>query len=324
MMYCVDLRSKITYESVLTIFKTDSHSLAWTVANNYNRIHGNTEDELEMLNNEDTEGWTSHPYWATVYDDNDEVIEPKFDEVKRMKKYTIEYFEEFCRNALQAPPIEEFEAGTIDEGEWYKQHNIHIITGEHDIELEYHADNVNEIEYALKEMYEVEMDIRSATTGNTVGSEYRPAEFKDVIRVAVQHDWNDWGYKMSDFGAFIREFVKHYDDISNIFGIYDIIYEDVKHYTDIFQCNFGQLNMYSMRRVSRQAIIDAIKALIGTDMELLVGYDNVHRCSDITFVMDHTLKDSGELIGWFYGEQDKEYIDKLFADYKKKLFEEEN
>ena len=88
-----------------------------------------------------------------------------------MKKYTINNYKEFCDNALVVPPIEEFDNGTIDENKWFEEHKIRIAVGNHEIELDYCADNVNEIEWALKEMYEVEMDIRYATTGNTVKGE---------------------------------------------------------------------------------------------------------------------------------------------------------
>ena len=37
-MYCVDLRDKLTHETYMTIFKSDSHDEAWDVANNYNEI----------------------------------------------------------------------------------------------------------------------------------------------------------------------------------------------------------------------------------------------------------------------------------------------
>lgn len=84
-----------------------------------------------------------------------------------MKKYTIENCKEFCDNALVVPPMEEFEDGSIDEVAWYKEHAIHITVGNHDIELDYNADNVNEIYTALQEMYEIEVDIRNATTGGT-------------------------------------------------------------------------------------------------------------------------------------------------------------
>ncbi len=110
-------------------------------------------------------------------------------ESNNKKKYTIDNYEEFSKNALVMPPIEQFEDGSVDEDEWYKQHKIHITVGNHDIELDYHADNVNEIEFALKEMYEVEKDFKYATTGNTVGSEYRDATWKDILRFAVLDGW---------------------------------------------------------------------------------------------------------------------------------------
>lgn len=245
-------------------------------------------------------------------------------ESNNKKKYTIEDYEAFTREALDAPPVEQFEDGTIDEEQWYEDNKILITKGQHQMELDYTADNVNEIDFALKEMYEVEMDIRSATTGNTVGSELRPAELKDILRIAIQNDWEDYGYQRGDFVTFVREFIKGYDDITNILGVYDdIIYKDVKWYNEICKCNFGKLDMLSLRHIDRRHIQDAIKELVCADMELLVGYDNCNRCSDITFIMDNTFKPSGELIGWFYGEQDADYTGQLIADYKKKLFEEE-
>jgi hypothetical protein len=39
--------------------------------------------------------------------------------------------------------------------------------------------------------------------------------------------------------------------------------------------------------------------------------------------MDYTIKPSGELIGWFYGKADDDYIGQLIADYQKKLFKED-
>ena len=87
---------------------------------------------------------------------------------KKMKKYTIEDYKEFCDNVLVAPPIEEFEDGTIDELQWYEENKIHIIIGKHDMEIDYLADAVNEIDYALREMYDAEFGDGEPTTGNTV------------------------------------------------------------------------------------------------------------------------------------------------------------
>ena len=240
------------------------------------------------------------------------------------KKYTIDNYEEFCKNALQSPPTEEFEDGSIDEDEWYKEHNIHIITGNHDIELEYHADNVNEIEFALREMYEVEKDIIGATTGNTVGSEYRPAELSDIIQFAIQDEFNHFGYKMNSFEEFIQYFIKKEWDLEKVMWHYTIIFKDIKHYNDCYKCNFGKLDMNTMNGICPSKIRDIVDGLICKDRELLYGVTEDDKSSDIVFVMDNTLRPGGDLIGWFYGEPNEEYIDELIADYKKKLFGEEN
>lgn len=78
-----------------------------------------------------------------------------------MKKYTIEDYKEFSNKVLVAPPIEEFEDGTIDELQWYEENKIHIIVGNHDMELDYLADNVTEIDCAIKAMYEMEMECKA-------------------------------------------------------------------------------------------------------------------------------------------------------------------
>ena len=241
-----------------------------------------------------------------------------------MKKYTLKEWKDFSSEALVCPPFEEFENGTSDEEDWFDAHQIKIVVGDKEIELPYYADVINELDFALREMYEEEYGNGNPTTGNTVGSEYRPAELKDILHVAIQHDWEDYGYQRGDFIDFIREFVKSFDDITNIMGVYDdIIYKDIKWYNTICKCNFGKLDMFSLRHVDRAHIQKAIEDLVCTDKELLVGYDNEHRCSDITFIMDHTFKPSGELVAWFYGDADDDFVGALIANYKKKLFEED-
>lgn len=247
------------------------------------------------------------------------------EEVNTMKKYTLKNWKDFSSEALVCPPFEEFEAGTSDEEDWFDANKIKIVVGEHEIELPYYADVINELDFALREMHEELYGDGTPTTGNTVGSEYRNAELKDILQVAIQHDWNEWGYKHKDLIVFLREFVKRFDDITNIMGVYDdVIYKDIKYYNDIFKCNFGKLDMLSLRCIDRPHIQKAIEDLVCTDKELLVGYDNEHRCSDITFIMDHTFKPSGELVAWFYGDADDDFIGSLITNYKKRLFKEEN
>lgn len=249
--------------------------------------------------------------------------EKNITEVKEMKKYTLKNYEEFSREALVCPPMEEFENGSIDEDKWYEDHKIRIAVGEHEIEIDYYADSVNEVDFALREMYEEEYGNGNPTTGNTVGSEYRAAELKDIIRVALQKSWDEGGWKHKDLSKFIAQFIGTEFFMSDAMNWYQIILDDIKHYTDCYHCNFGNLNMYSMRNINARVVKDIIRGLIGTDIELLVGYDNDHKCSDITFIMDYTIKQSGDLVGWFYGDQDEDYINQLIEDYRNKLFGEE-
>ena len=247
------------------------------------------------------------------------------------KKYTINQYKEFCNDALTLPPLDDFYDGNINEEEWYRTHKIHIMVDNHDMELDYYADNVTEIYSALKEMYEMEMEVKgidgkenTPTVNNTVGSEYRPAELKDIIRIAVQSDWDHFGYKLDSFAEFIQDFIKKEWNVEKVMWYYNIIHKDIKAYNHLCKCNFNKVDMSKVCDVSSELIKKTIDELIFTDREVLHGITDDNKNSDITFVMDYTLKLSGELIGWFYGEAEDEYMDDLIYDYKRKLFGEEN
>ena len=106
----------------------------------------------------------------------------KNEEVMEMKKYTIDNYKEFCNDALVLPPLDDFYDGSVDEEEWYKTHKIHITVDNHDMELNYYADNVTEIYGALKEMYEIEMEVR----GIKDNKEERNTEFKTKLTEAFK------------------------------------------------------------------------------------------------------------------------------------------
>lgn len=308
-VYYVDIVDISAQQSIMTIFSSENSDEAYDVAAKWN----------DGFDDPDNVYYTEAILHAEVYE-----MEMEIKEDKTMKKYTLKEWKAFSDEALVCPPFEEFENGTSDEEDWFDAHQIKVVVGDKEIELPYYADVINEIDFALREMYEEEYGSGEPTTGNTVGNEYRPAELKDILRVAMQNDYESWGWEMCDIGEFVREFIKRYDDIANIIGVYyDVIFKDVKHYTDVFKCNFGKLDMYSLRNVGVGTIKNAVAQVIGTDTEFLVGYDDEMRCSDITFILDYSIKPSGELIGWFYGEADDDYIGQLIADYKKKLFKED-
>ena len=242
-----------------------------------------------------------------------------------MKTFKLKDYKKFCDEALIVPPFEEFETDTSDERDWFDSHKIHIIANGCVMELDYDADAVNEIDYALREIHEAILGSGEATTGNTVGSEYRPATLKDLVKVAVREGWGHYGYKMRDFGSYIRCFIDEHENIEDIMHCYKYI-KDINAFSKEYGCDFGKLDMNSIRNVSSEVIKHIIDELICTDKELLYGITPDNKSSDIVFVMDYTLKESGELIGWFYGQDDidEAYIGKLIKDYKNKLFGEED
>ena len=97
-------------------------------------------------------------------------------EVNKMKKYTLKEWEEFCKEALIIPPFEDDEQ--IEE--WFDNHKIYITANDCVMELEYDADAVNEIEFALKEIYEAILGDGTPTTGNTIVSECPSVAMTDV------------------------------------------------------------------------------------------------------------------------------------------------
>ena len=319
MVYCVDLRHKTTGDTYMTIFKSHNYDMSWEVANNYNNIHGITEHEYVLLERGETEGHSKHPYWASVYEDYEEIIEPK--EEYKMKKYTLKDYKKFCEEALICPPYEDDEQFDA----WIGAHKVQIIANDCVMELEYDADTINEIEFSLKEMHEAIHGSGEATTGNTVGSEYRPATLKDIVKVAVRDGY--WEYAGSnDFASYIQHFIKSNNNIGDILNCYKHISKNLVDYIEEYECDFKRLDVTDMHKVDSAMIKNTIGALICTDRELLFGITEDDKSSDIVFVMDYTLKQSGELIGWFYGQDniDEEYIDGLIEDYKNKLFGEEN
>lgn len=307
--YYVDIVDKETGQTVVTVYDSYNSDESYDVASHWN------EDLLGshcICNNQNL--------IAEVYE-----IEEDIEEEDKMKKYTLKDYKKFCEEALTCPPFEAFEGDTADEECWFDTHKIQIIANDCVIELDYDADAVNEIDYALREIYEAILGSGEATIGNTVGSKYRPATLKDLVKVAVREGWEHYGYKMHDFGSYIRCFIDEHENIEDIMHCYKYI-KDINTYTEEYECDFSKFDMNSVRNVSSEVVKHIIGELICTERELLFDTTEDGQTMDIVFVMDFSLKNTGELIGWFYGQDniDEEYINGLIADYKKKLFGEEN
>lgn len=238
-------------------------------------------------------------------------------ESNNKKKYTLENYEEFCNNALQAPPIEEFEEGRIDEEQWYKDNMIHITVGNHDMELGYFADNVNEIEWALQEMYAAEYD-GEPTTGNTVGSEYPDATWKDVLKFAVLFQLYEGGSE--DYKAALQKCIHNFTHSFYIAVMKKM--ETQTSYNDELEVNFFKLDPKDFWKIfdeeeRRQAFKEILCSKI--EIEELVDKSGAH--GDKVVITDYSIRPCGDLVGWHYGvEWDKNHEDNQW--YIKKYIEE--
>lgn len=232
-----------------------------------------------------------------------------------MKKYELKDYKEFCREALIAPPCDEFENGTSDEEDWFVSHKIHIIANDCVMELDYDADAVNEIDSALKEIYGALLGDGEATTGNTFGSEYRPAELKDVVRWFIMYRYENWGGL--NWFDYANQAVVELADIQSVIGIYEHAKKVEK---DIdFKCNWHNFKVETLKDATEEGIKKIILDWVGSNIE--ISYDP-H--TDKSFIIDYTFKDSGDFIDWCWGtlEECDDGFRVLLDSYKACIFEE--
>ena len=226
---------------------------------------------------------------------------------KELKKYTLENYEEFCKDALIMPPFEDDEQ--IEK--WFDTHKIHIIANGCDMELEYDADAVNEVEYSLREIHRAILGDGTPTTGNTITK--RVATMKDL----VQYYLLDNSMKYSD-----REFPKY---VKNIFDVnwvefYESIIENKKYdeYEDWIDCDFRTFDARTFTS-NRDKLKEIVLSLIGTNYTIRTD-------GEVAFIIDYSLKTPGVLINWFY-YSDNDNLDEIakayIEMYKKELFKEE-
>jgi hypothetical protein len=243
------------------------------------------------------------------FDDDKKEVLIMIWESNNKKKYTIDNYEEFSKNALAMPPIEQFEDGSIDEEQWYKDHMIHITVGNHDIELDYHADNVNEIGFVLREMYEVEKDYKYATTGNTIGSEYRNATWKDILRFYVL----DKCYNTSNsLKSWVKDCIKSFSREDFRYVMKEI--NEQTSINDELKINFTKLDTTDLWKIfDQEERRQGFKEILCSDIRIEELYDEKGRCADKVVITDYSIKPSGDIVGWHYGvDWDKDSEDNQY------------
>lgn len=229
-----------------------------------------------------------------------------------MKKYELEDYKEFCREALECPPFDEFDNGAIDEEEWYKQHYIKITCNNHEINIGYGADEVNEMEYALREIHEAVLGSGEATTGNTFGSQYRQSELKDVVRYFIMCRYENWGGL--NWFDYANQALVEMCDIKSVIGVYEQARKIEKNID--FECNWHNFKVETLKDATEEGIKKIILDWVGSNIE--ISYDE-H--TDKSFIIDYTFKESGDFIDWAWGKINEDEKQTLLEGYKAQIFE---
>jgi hypothetical protein len=226
------------------------------------------------------------------------------------KKYTIDQYKEFCNDALVLPPLDDFYDGGVDEEEWYKTHKIHITVDNHDMELDYYADNVTEIYSALEEMHEIEMEVKGIKDNKPEeDDEYPDATWKDILRFAV---WYGFCEDSHDLGVEINKCITNFyrDTFTKIMK--EI--EAQTSYNDELQVNFCKLETQDLWKIfDEEERRKAFKEILCSKIEISELIDKDGKHDDKVVIMDYSIKPSGHLLGWHYGvDWDKDSEDNQY------------
>ena len=214
-------------------------------------------------------------------------------EKKEMKKYTLKEWKEFCKDALIMPPFEDDEQVE----KWFDAHKIHIIANGCDMELEYDADAVNEIEFSLREIYEAIHGSGKPTTGNTVGSEYRDATWKDILRFAVLDGFYEDNHSLE---AEIDECINRFTP-RRLEEIMKKINEQTSM-NDELKVNFFKLETEDLWKIfDKEERRKAFKEILCSNVELSEMINEKGGRDDIVVIMDYSILPFGNLVGWHYG-----------------------
>ena len=245
-------------------------------------------------------------------DDKNEVLIMIW-ESNNKKKYTLENYKEFCEKALICPPFEDEESWQ----KWIDEHKIQIIANDCVIELDYDADAVNEIEFGLREIHEAILGSGEATTGNTVGSEYPNATWKDILRFAV---WYGFCEDSHDLGVEIQKCIQNFyrDTFTKIMK--EI--EGQTSYNDELKVNFFKLETKDLWKIfDEEERRQAFREILCSNVEIEELYDKDGKCADKVVITDYSIHPSGHLVGWHYGvDWDKNSEDNQY--YIQKYIEE--
>ena len=232
------------------------------------------------------------------FDDDKKEVTIMLWESNNKKKYTINDYKEFCNNALEMPPLDEFDNGSVNEEKWYEDHKIHITVGEHDMELNYYADNVTEIYGALQEMYEIEMEVEGMSVSKQEkDDEYRNATWKDILRFAVLDGWYEDSHTLeAEVDKCIHRFTR--DRFEEIMKKID----EQTSMNDELEVNFFKLETKDLWKIfDKEERRQAFREILCSKVEISELVDEEGKHNDKVVIMDCSIIPSGDLVGWHYG-----------------------
>lgn len=241
-------------------------------------------------------------------DDENEQETTNIEEEKEMKKYTLKDYKKFCDEALIVPPFEDDE----HINEWFDTHKIQIIANGCMMELDYDADAVNEIDFSLREIHRAILGDGEATTGNTVGNEYRQSELKDVVRYFIMCRYENWGGL--NWFDYANQALVEMCDITSVIGVYEQARKIEKNID--FECNWHNFKIESLKDATEEGVKKIILDWVGSNIE--ISYDE-H--TDKSFIIDYTFKESGDFIDWAWGNINDDELKEILTNYKAQIFE---
>lgn len=229
------------------------------------------------------------------------------------KKYTLKEWKEFCDKALICPPFEDEDSWQ----KWINEHKIQITANNCVMELDYDADAINEIEFGLREIHNAIYGDGTATTGNTVGSEYRNATWKDILRIYVL----DQCYNTSNpLEYWVHECIYHFskEDFNKTMKAID----EQTSINDELEVNFFKLDTKDLWKIfDRDERKQAFKEILCSTVEIEELIDEDGRHGDKVVIWDYSIKPGGDMVGWHYGvdfdknsEDNQYYIEKYIEE----------
>lgn len=224
--------------------------------------------------------------------------------VKETKCYTLKEWKEFCDEALICPPLEDDEE-VLDE--WFNTHKIHIIANDCDMELEYDAETINNIEFTLKEIYESFYGNGEPTTNNNVESQSRPATIVDLMKAYID-------YRVSDGGTPLKEAIRSFIQVFD-FEKFEKArkYAERSDLLEIADCDFSKLDISKDFPLTPKDRMKLAEDTICTNYE--ISYDS---SADRSYIVDFTFMPYGDLVGFTWGSDEND-IQLIIDNYKSQI-----